>query len=219
MALINPTLPTVGQDRGTEEIDTLNALVAILGVVNGGIDLANLSATLTAQLVFGTGKSIIAIEETRTTDGYGLMPTPDQVQGVQLPTDGLLLVAFQAMFKSPSAGGKCGVFLDANQVKVAQEGVATPVVVEAQTSGADSYRAVAAHSGGLVAAAGVTAYGGHVTTGQVVGVGTTETRGGFMAVFAAAGTYDVSVRWDGSASLTTRPSAKDRKLWVMALGF
>ena len=44
MGLINPVLPTVGQPRGAEEVDVLNAVTAILNLVNGNIDQANIAA-------------------------------------------------------------------------------------------------------------------------------------------------------------------------------
>jgi hypothetical protein len=49
MGLITPTLPTAGQDRGSEEVDSINALTALLNLVNGGLDDANITAnSLTA---------------------------------------------------------------------------------------------------------------------------------------------------------------------------
>lgn len=42
MAVINPTLPTVGDSRGPEEVDIRNALSVLLGEFNGNIDAANL---------------------------------------------------------------------------------------------------------------------------------------------------------------------------------
>lgn len=44
MALISPTLPTIGQPNATEDQDIVNVLTAILGLVNGGLDTANLAA-------------------------------------------------------------------------------------------------------------------------------------------------------------------------------
>lgn len=46
MGLINPTLPTGGQPRGSEEVDVINALTALLNLVNGGLDDANLAGAI-----------------------------------------------------------------------------------------------------------------------------------------------------------------------------
>jgi hypothetical protein len=44
MSVLNPILPTAGDPRGGEEIDTLNALAAILADYNGQINNDNLAA-------------------------------------------------------------------------------------------------------------------------------------------------------------------------------
>lgn len=44
MGLINPTLPTANQPRGGEEVDVINALTALLNLVNGSLDSANVAA-------------------------------------------------------------------------------------------------------------------------------------------------------------------------------
>lgn len=49
MGLITPTLPTTGQSRGGEEVDVLNALTALLNLVNGQIDGANVAAALLGE--------------------------------------------------------------------------------------------------------------------------------------------------------------------------
>jgi hypothetical protein len=64
------------------------------------------------------------------------------------------------------------------------------------------------HIAGLVSVAG-TGNTTEVTTGQVVGV--VGSWGGFAVVFAAAGTYDVSVQFKSSVGSVT---VKNRHLWV-----
>lgn len=73
------------------------------------------------------GKSIIATEESRTNTSYGLLATPDRVQSVVLPTDGLLRVTFSALWKEASLGAaRAAIFVGGSQLKVdAAEGVAS----------------------------------------------------------------------------------------------
>lgn len=239
MGLITPTLPTSGQDRGTEEIDVLNTLTALVNLANGNLDTANLSGAAgitAAQLATaivqaaglnsgGTvrrGKSIIVTEETRTNTAYGLMTTPDRVQGIVLPTDGLICVAYQAMFKSTITGGsgKAAIFLGANQLKAPIAATAAPGVQEASSnnSAANVYRPLSSYYGGLIGDHDATAYTGDVTTGQIVGGenNTAQPQGGVCTIFAAAGTYDISVQFKDAAGTV---SVKGRSLWVWTLGF
>jgi microcystin-dependent protein len=51
MGIVNPTLPTPGDSRASEEVDVRNALTEILAEFNGNIDLSNLSAALQGILV------------------------------------------------------------------------------------------------------------------------------------------------------------------------
>jgi hypothetical protein len=44
MGIISPTMPTVGQSRGAEEIDLANAVQAILNEMNGSLDSANVAS-------------------------------------------------------------------------------------------------------------------------------------------------------------------------------
>ena len=62
---------------------------------------------------------------------------------------------------------------------------------------------------------GGVAYASDVTTGQIVNVGGSAS-GGVVTVFAAAGTYDVSVQFLAVAGSVT---VKERKLWVWVQGF
>ncbi len=163
-----------------------------------------------------TGKSIIATEESRTNTAYGLMPTPDRVPGVVLPQDGLIVVAFQALWKrSIAAGGaKAAIFLGSDQVKLTA--ITAPAVQELLMGGPEGpYRALATSPNGLADSTDTTpnGHGSHVTTGQILSNGTA---GGVMYIFAAAGTYDVSIQFKSALGSVT---VKERKLWVRAVGY
>ncbi len=50
MALINPTIPTLGDPNSTEDPDTRNSLITIRDAINGGLDDANMAAAAGIQL-------------------------------------------------------------------------------------------------------------------------------------------------------------------------
>lgn len=95
MALINPTLPTAGQPRASEDIDVLNALTMIRDAINGGLDSTNMAAALLnmflrlnvaadRKLAFGTG---IITYAGGTGDGsvvinHGLVVAPVLILGL-----------------------------------------------------------------------------------------------------------------------------------------
>lgn len=212
---------------------------------NNGSDFAAgvkaLADDVDAQLLTRSfGKSIIATTESRTNAALGLMTTPDRVQNLVLPADGLIFVAYQATWQAsnPSAG-RAAIFLGANQMKVGVTDASFPApsVQGAYASGnAGVDRLLTSAPFGLVSHDSNTAYTGDVSTGQAVGMilpsptrpwvqfggSTTDVStspaapGGLCCIFAAAGTYDISVQFAASAGSVT---AKNRKLWAWTLGF
>lgn len=246
MGLITATVPTVGAPRETEEADVTTALTALFGLVNGSIDAANIAsaagitgaqlaaaAGITgAQLAAATqaalglngasvrrGKSIIATEESRTNTAYGTLTTPDQVSGVVMPTDGLIFVTYRALWKnSVASAASAAIFLGANRVAAAESAGAPTYGNTGATGGASVgvYSGLVTAGAGLVGGASGTG-DANVTTGQFVGVPVgTAVDGGATVIFAAAGTYDVSVRFLATSGTVT---VKDRRLWVWSMGF
>lgn len=194
-------------------------------VINGNIDSENLASAeknelgLSDSTTIRRGKSIIATEESRTNTAYGLLTTPDRVSSVALPTDGLIVITYQATWKNSVAGaGNAALFLGANQLKVVSFATSTdPVVQEAGgNTSADTYRPIASSNVGLATTSSATVYNGDVTTGQIVSSNVGGNVGGSMYIFAAAGTYDVSVQFKSTSGSVT---VKGRKLWVMTIGF
>lgn len=231
---VNLNLPIIGQDDSTEEPKVLQALTDLQDAVNS-LDVENLSTDAAATLgvgATGRGKSIIATEESRTNTAYGTLATPDSVT-VTMPTDGLIFVACQAMWKeSVSGGAKAAIFLGANQLKGASiqfGGLApTPVVQAAEgvqatnTAGSPAtnlYRYFSSSPIGLVRGTAGTSdldYTGDVTTGQAVFSTTTSGGSGVAVIFAAAGSYAVSLQYAATSGSVT---VKNRKLWVWTMGF
>jgi hypothetical protein len=241
------SIPSAGQPNASEDpktataLTTLNSLLTSSNLLDGAqlgagtVPNGALSSTLALPntkldpvtvaaplgLNDGTsvrrGKSIIATAESTTATSYAItnLATPDRVQNVVLPTDGLLVIGYHALAKSTTANGSIAIFVGANQLKrPAVDGV--PVVQEVATAGA-FYSHIATDRSGLVRDNSPTADSSDVTTGQILGVPTASVGGGLCTVFAAAGTYDISVQFKAAVSGTI--FAQSRKLWVWAIGF
>lgn len=161
----------------------------------------------------GRGKSIIAQTETRTNAAYGTMPTPDQVAGIVLPVDGLIFIAAEMTWQQSAASAAwAAIFLNSVQLRLASN-LASPAVAETTIGGnINNDTPLTTYTGGVISNTAPVAYTGDVTTGQVVG----GSSGGICTVFAAAGTYTVSVQF---RSTSGNVIAKNRKLWVWTLGF
>jgi hypothetical protein len=181
------------------------------------------------------GKSIIATSEARSNTAYGTLTTPDTVT-VTMPTDGLIAVGYQATWQESVQGAaEAAIFIGANQLKAAS-GNGLP---DAQSAVLGSPISAATPTplftfgGGLGSMGAMGAgYSGDVTTGQIVGgampggnirsklaittITQTGAAGGGLLVFAAAGSYAVTVQFKASSGSVT---AANRKLWVWPLAF
>lgn len=167
------------------------------------------------------GRSIIATEEVLTNVAYGLMATPDRVPSVVVPADALVYVEFQGMMKNTNnSAGRAAIFIGTNQLKIAADTQAAPVVQEAAGNQAlNVYRPISSAAFGLSSSAisDATAYTGDVTTGQVVASHTGAGASGVCVIDnLAAGTYDFSVQWKATAGSVT---AKNRRLKVWIVPF
>lgn len=165
----------------------------------------------------------IAAEESRTSTSYGLMATPDQVQGVVLPTKGLIFVGYQALMKETVANfSEAAIFINGNQIQIQAVGqpipIAAPVARVNANDGAsvNIYKPIATENTGMGNASNATSVesGADVTTGQVLGAANDQ--GGVCTIFADPGVYDVSVRFKAGSGTVT---VKNRQLWVWTMGF
>jgi hypothetical protein len=182
-------------------------------------------------------KSIIATEETRESAVFGTLTTPDEVE-VVMPTNGLIAVWYQATWQeSVAKAARASIFIGANQLKVAGAVSGTePTGQAAAKLGTSTASFMALFSGalGLASSAFAVGWTGDVTTGQAVGFATFKANaeqisyelggiieqaqdgtgfGGPCYIFAAAGTYKISVKFKASSGKVT---AKNRKLWALA---
>jgi hypothetical protein len=226
-----PNRPAGTDQRSIELI--LADFDAITDVVNGHLDSTNMEPSFLAGLGPSVAaKSIIVPSEFRTNTAYGLMTTPDEVAGVVLPTNGLIIIRYQAVWaESVSGAARAAIFIGSNQLEVQQSvsGGHGPGLSAAATNGATANIALPLSSCAL-GLAGVFSTGGFsadAATGQAVGAaaqpqvdidGTVLTGaiGGFgnCEIFATAGTYTVSVQFKASSGNVT---VGNRKLWVSVI--
>lgn len=216
----------------------VGAMISPAAIVTALIADANVTADKLADaaklgLTDGTsvrrGKSIIATAETRTNTAYGLMTTPDRVQNVVLPADGLLYVSYVATVReSVEDAARAAVFIGATQCTLAAPGNGSLNTVDSGRIRAD--QGAGAGVMDFYMPTPVSVAGASYTLGNFVGLATGTILGrnavtvtgdvthylGFAAIYAAAGTYDVSVQYKASSGSVT---AKDRKLWVLTQGF
>lgn len=221
MGQISLALPTVGQLNQTEDPKIPSAFTTIQTVINGNLDATNLTTAVVQSAGVNSSGQVVkgatsfGGSESRTNAAYGTMPTPDQVSGLVLPSPGLIQVWFQATWQESVAGAAFGaIFIGSNQLKIAQ--TTTPVVQEtavADNGTINTPRPIFTNTAGL--SSGPTSssvYTGDVTTGQLVG----GSGGGLTSIFAAAGTYTVSIQFKASSGNVV---VAGRKLWVQALSF
>lgn len=194
-------------------------------------------------------KCIIPGENSRENTLFGTMETPDRVTGVILPTDGLIFVAYQALWQeSVAKAARSTIFVGTNQLKVrrgeSQGGNSNPAQISAATpsgmSGGGVWLPLHSTQVGLMSTGATTASEAEVTTGEVVGSFTNPAEakfapafefagvyprsmataeaffGGVCVIFAAAGTYEVSIQFKSSSG---NVKVKERKLWVWTKNF
>jgi hypothetical protein len=231
-------------DTALSEIKTVvNGEINNENIKEEGIEKKKLSAALQAELASFVGlpleskKSIIATEETREATSYGTLTTPDEVE-VVMATNGLIAISYQAVWKSSvESASRAAIFMGVNQLKTAVDIESAPNTQAARfgSGAANVYRPLFSWVGGLGSGEKpASEYSGDITTGQLVGsYGThvyTELNanpvvfeasssffavGGPCYVFAAAGTYKISVKFKATSGKVT---AKNRKLWAWAIG-
>jgi hypothetical protein len=232
MTLSSQPLPALGQPNSTEDSKIRSLLSELQGIVNGGIDSSNitdgsiaevdLASALAARLGVGTGgrgKTNIATSQTTSSPTYATLGTPDSVT-ITLPTDGLIVVGYQATWQeSVNSAARAALFIGANQVQVAISG-GNSVTEASLNQGSGAVDAVLGTdpTRGLVGNWAGSAYAASpATTGQLLGAQPTgSNRGGPCYIFAAAGTYAVSVQFKVSSGSVT---VKDRHLWAWTVGF
>jgi hypothetical protein len=206
---IAPPVPTIGQPNSTEDSDLREAIITLRDAMNAvfnssnKIDPALFLPADRPKLKWYT--KVIAGEESRANTAYGTLPTADEVSGVVVPENGLILLGYAAKVKaSVASNGYVGIFLNSNQLK-ANNGEDIHTI----TTGLE-FNSFLSTQQGLARTATPNAF---VGTGQTLA--TSPNEGGLCTIVCNAGTYNISVRYK---ALSGSISAKERKLWVAVLG-
>lgn len=147
----------------------------------------------------------ISKEESREGATFGTLPTADLIKEVVVGEKGLVRIGYSARFKSSVSGaGKAAIFLSANQLR----SYTTESKPQQCATSGTAFRQLTTAPAGLLTSTAGTATGADVTTGQAICAGL---EGGMVALWVAAGTYEVSIRFLTSEGTI---SAKERRLWV-----
>lgn len=149
MALINPTLPTIGQPNSTEHQDVTNALTTIVAAFNGAVDSVNLGATAKV--------SVSSVEKTNSQVFTGSLADISGLSVVASPTVAVYYVAFMQLNLASSVGAEryVSALLDLSGTSVSRINKTLPASTQAQT--------------GMCIALGSLAAGSHTFKGQAVG--------------------------------------------------
>jgi hypothetical protein len=197
-------VPAIGSSNESQE----PKIKTFIESWNGKLDATN--SLEGKNLSLGTlgrwyAPTIIATEQERENVAFGKLTTADEVAGVVLPTNGLIVIGYLAKWKSSvAAAGRAAVFLGATQLKNA----ATAAVQEAEPSGT-ALRTLSSFSQGLTDQPGEAAF---PTSGAALAPNGT---GGVCYVFAEAGTYAISIQFKATSG---KVAVKERKLWVGVVG-
>lgn len=244
---------TSARDGGTnaifiEDNSIAGAKLVDLGVVTSKIadenvtgakieDNARIIAAISTAAEKRNGICVVPTDESRTNVAYGTLTTPDLIEDIVVPANGLLMVAFEAQFRCDQVdAGHAAIFIGANQLKCTQVGQAAAQLQSAPTAQASNWQQLFSTPIGLAATQGTLSYS-MVTTGQALGIASDSVGPGGNTRYAldnaniktiaapsggvccvrglAAGTYDVSVQYMATSGTV---SARNRKLLAWSRG-
>lgn len=211
--LLAVTTATLAAEAVTTGKIALGAITAALmaaesietaAIKDGAVTQAKLAASA-KPFTWYTPKSI-ETEESRTNVAFGTLPTPDEITGIVVPTDGLVLIGYRAIVKASVGGSaaRAAIFIGANQL-TNYVGTSNEAVIDEGSS--EVANSLVTYNEGLKAFTGIGEAALKSGTGVVLG--------NLVPVFMTAGTYTVSVRYKASSGSVT---AKNRKLWVGVMG-
>lgn len=194
MAEVSFELPSKGEGRGVAaDAKIKNALAKLKETVNGKIGQANFEANAALAGKWYEPK-VIATEQSITSTSYVAMGTADEITGVIIPANGLLVVSYDAQVKSSASEGTAALFVGSNEVLALPGGSLIP------SSFARIFTTVESKLGRELATPVVST--GKVTPSAEIGQ-------------LAAGTYTVSIRFKAPSGSVT---AKERVLRARVVG-
>jgi hypothetical protein len=219
---LSPPIPIIGQPNSAEDPITKEALEYL----RNGLNAILASDNTVDPALFNTANKvkfkwyepkIIATEESRTNTAFGTLTTADEIQNVVLNENGLIVLGYAATIKNSVAGaGRVAIFLGANQLKWTTS-AGTPVEAESIFASNVGFNFLTSSTYAGLQSAGAEKGSSQVTTGQLLaGPEATPSGGGGLAfIFAASGTYNISIKYRSTSGSVT---VKERKLWVATLG-
>ena len=213
---------------------TLSAAGACVILQSDGTNWYVLAAENAGSSVSG-GASNIATSQSTSSTTYTTLSTPDQVNGIVLPTNGLIAVNYWATWQESVQGAaRAAIFIGANQLQ-AVHSAGSPAPQAAAMNGTSTAlnRVLSSCPFGLISHINNVAYTGDVTTGQALALGSAggalsyDIGGGLFTQAGldggwclidnlAAGTYSISVQFKASSGSVT---VSNRRLRVVSLSF
>lgn len=183
-------------------------------IASGVVGLQHLSPTVVQDLGLNSGSAVgrgaTPNGGTVTTASASpvLLSPADLVSGITLSTNGLIFVAYQALWKVSAGSGAANVYLGSTAIAHGQSinGVATSFGV---ATSATDFSPIYSNGAGLGTSSSTTGDASEVTTGESIG-------GPPIMIYAAAGTYDVGIKFSVSGGTL---SAASRHLWVWSMNF
>lgn len=201
-------------DAGTDA----NRAVTTDHIRDGAVTSNKVGSTLAGYLGISTSSSVRrgytsnSGNQTTTSTSYVALTSADEVQSVVVPTNGLLIVRFSALWKLAGAtnDGKATIFIGANQL-VDWTADGAPTVVEATLPATgDNYGILTTSSTGFTVISSPTSDSSSVTTGTIARR---------LEIDVAPGTYTVQVRYHVNATAGGTLNVKERVLRVDTEGY
>lgn len=194
-------------------------------IVNGSVTRDDLAST--AKPMRWYTPKIINSEQHRKSTSFGTLSTADEITNVELPTNGLIVVIYRAEWRLEAGtpggvNGHAAIFLNEEQLRVPDTNNGDAVTQEVTHGSANPgyFALLTTYWNGLNSNENTSDATGpsSVTTGMALGIlgGTSISSGGPCYIWAAAGTYTVSVRYR-STNASYGCGADERKLWVGVL--
>ncbi len=201
-----------------DAVTDANRAVTTNHVRDGAITSEKLGSTLAGYLGINTTSSIrrgvssIATNQTTTSTTYTTLSSVDEVQSVVVPTNGLLIIHFSALWKLVGAtnAGKATIFVGADQIKDWTADAAPTVVEATLPASGDNYGILTTGATGFNVISSPTTDSTSVTTGTIVRP---------LEIGVAAGTYTVQVRYAVNAAAGGTLNVKERTLRVDTEGY
>lgn len=169
------------------------------------------------------GITEIAGSQNVTGTSYALLATPDRVQNVVVPSNGLLYVAYWATMTLDGVAAnyetRAAIFIGANQLKTMSAGAAP--VVDESTHPADFNKDIIVYTSdqGMQASSSGAAGGtSEIGTGLTVTSSTAGDGLDFVVIKVDPGTYDISVQFMNTVGARTT-GVKNRHLYVVTKAF